>query len=53
MMAPVDMQQHAGQRTPRPPLAMGAALALVGYQPRRLQGRLHPVVTEIDRMLLA
>src|SRR5262250_2956234 len=32
MMAPVDVQQHARQGTPRPALAMGTVLALPRHQ---------------------
>jgi hypothetical protein len=51
--APVDVQQHPWQGTPPPALAMCAALALTCDQPRPLQDRLHPGVTQSDRMLLA
>jgi hypothetical protein len=53
MMAAVDVQQHAWQGTPRPALAMCAALALARYQARPLQDGLHPGVTQINLMQLA
>src|SRR6266853_5502521 len=42
------MQQHPRQWPPRTPLAMHATLASPRYQPRSLQGQLHPGVAELD-----
>src|SRR5438309_5569206 len=51
VMTAVDMQQHAGQGPPWAPLAMHPPLPLPRHQPRALQGRLHPAVTQLDRVL--
>jgi len=40
--------QHSWQWSPRPPLAVLAALAPRLYQSRSLQGLLHPGVTQLD-----
>src|SRR5216684_858364 len=51
MPAAIDVQQHAGQRPPRPPLTMHPAFSSARYQSRSLQGLFHPAVAELDLMV--
>ncbi len=53
VLAAVDVQQHPRQRPPWPSLAMRAALAPLGDQPRALQRLLDPGVAQMDAVLLA
>src|SRR6266567_3803763 len=52
MAAAVQVQQHAGQRASRPPLAMRPTLATFLHQPRSLQRQLHPGVAQRGPVLL-
>ena len=51
MPAAVDVQQHARQGPPRPPLAMRPALAPLGHQTGPLQQAFHPTVAQLHLVL--
>ncbi len=53
MTAAVDVQQHARQRPPFPPLAMHSPFAPPRYQSGPLQSLFHPAVAQLDPVLLA
>src|SRR5208283_5009286 len=51
MTAAIDVQQHAGQRSPFPSLAMHPALAASRYQPGPLQSLFYPGVAQLYSVL--
>src|SRR5690242_796424 len=51
MLAAIDVQHHPWQWSPRPSLAMFAALASGLHQTGTLQRLLHPGVTQLDVVL--
>src|SRR5260370_15432715 len=51
MLAAVDVQQHPGQRPPRPLLPVHPALPPLGHHPRPLQQPLHPAVADLHLVL--
>src|SRR5674476_679816 len=52
VLAAVDVQQHAGQRPPRPPAPVRAPLVPFGHQPSPLQRFLYPRIAQPDRVLV-
>jgi len=51
VLTAIDVQQHARQRSPWPPLAMLSALASPRGQPRSLQHSFDPAVAELNLVL--
>ena len=51
MPATVHVQQHAGQRPPRSPLAMRSALAPLGHQTGPLQQAFYPTLAQLHLVL--
>ena len=48
VLTAVDVQQHPGQRSPRPTLPMHAPFPALLHQTGSLQRQLHPRVTQLD-----
>ena len=53
MLAPVNVQQHAWQRSPLAPPLVFATLAAARHQARSLQRFLHPGEAQLDAVLFA